>query len=317
MSEEQRLGQLRARLISLRRQRNRIVHRSSDLERRAAADLQQSRRELDHARAELGSAQASAVSLRSRLDAFERDLAVNRVGTPDRGAKWQSEWKVTDTAWRKAQEARGAFEAKVANAEQRLHRALGEQEAASAENARALAEVEHEIEQLMRDVGRLQAERPLPEAPDPRFREQLLQRLQNLDAERAWISEEISVREERIRRITVESNHIRSLLELHTPEWGRDALSSLVPDPGAERVGPAWRQAVVEILQRASEPMHYREIADQLTSVGSGLRGQDPAETLLAALGRDPDFERVGRGIYWLKSRPVPASWSAKRGAGD
>jgi hypothetical protein len=294
MSEEQRLGQLRARLISLRRQRNRIVHRSSDLERRAAADLQQSRRELDHARAELGSAQASAVSLRSRLDAFERD-----------------------TAWRKAQEARGALEAKVADAEQRLHRALGEQEAASAENARALAEVEHEIEQLMRDVGRLQAERPLPEAPDPRFREQLLQRLQNLDAERAWISEEISVREERIRRITVESNHIRSLLELHTPEWGRDALNSLVPDPGAERVGPAWRQAVVEILQRASEPMHYREIADQLTSVGSGLRGQDPAETLLAALGRDPDFERVGRGIYWLKSRPLPASWSAKGGAGD
>src|SRR5260370_13500671 len=141
MSEEQRLGQLRARLISLRRQRNRMVHRSSDLERRAAADLQQSRRVLDHARVELGSTQASAVSLRSRLDAFERDLALHRVGTADRDAKWQSEWKVTDTAWRKAQEARGVLEAKVADAEQRLHRAVGEQGAAWAANAQGLAEV--------------------------------------------------------------------------------------------------------------------------------------------------------------------------------
>jgi hypothetical protein len=312
MSEEQLLGQLRARLMSLRRQRNRIVHRASDLERRASADLQEARRELDRARAELAASQASAAGLRSELDAFERDLAVRRLGNADRDAEWQSKWKATDTRWRRVQEARGTLEAKVTDAEQRLHRALGEQEAASAESARALAEVEHEIEQLMRDVGRLQAERPLPEAPDPLFREQLLQRIQHLDSERTWISEEIAVREERLRRIAVESNHIRSLLDLHTPEWGRDALSSLAPDPGAERAGPAWRQAVVEILQRASEPMHYREIADQLTSVGRGLGGQDPAETLLAALGRDPDFERVGRGTYWLKGRPLPTSWNAK-----
>ncbi len=310
------LTQLRARLVSLREQRNRMIHRGSEMERRAAAEGQRARLELENAREKLLTSQADAVNARRELDAFERDKPRPGTTKNDRGPEWQAAWEDANARLRQAQAMRGAVEAVAADAEERLRRALGDQEAASADHARALTEIEHELDGLMREISRLQAEQPLPEAPDPRLRDKLLDRLQHLEAERVWIAEEISLRQERLHRISVEANHIRSLLEIHTPDWGRDALSALAPEASLDRSGPAWRQTVVEILERTSEPMHYREIADQLGGLGKGLGGQDPAETLLAALGRDPEFERVGRGVYWLKSRPLPAAWRGKRSGG-
>ena len=297
--------------MSLRNQRTRMAHRASELERRAEADVQERRRELEQARAELAHARASTASLGAELDAFERDLAGRRLVADGQVPEWQSAWERTDARLRAAQDRRGELEARAAALEDRLRQALRDQEAAAAEQSRAVAEIDHEIDHLMREIGRLQAERPLPEAPDPQFRDRLLDRLQHLEAERAWVGEEIAVREERLRRITTEAGHIRSLLELHTPDWGRDALASIAAEPESERSGPPWRQAVVEILERASEPLRYRDIADQLNSVGKALGGQDPAETLLAALTRDPGFERVGRGTYWLAGRPLPPGWPA------
>jgi len=316
MSEDERLAQYRARLISLRSQRSRMAHRASDLARRAEAEVRERRRDLEQARAELAQAQASAAGLSAELDAFERDLAGRRLVADGQGPEWQSAWEQAHARLRQAQDLRGELEARAASLEDRLQQALHDQEKAAAEQSRAVAEIDHEIDQLMRDISRLQAERPLPEAPDPQFRERLLDRLQHLEAERAWVSEEISVREERLRRITTEAGHIRSLLEIHTPDWGREALASIAAEPEAERSGPPWRQAVVEILERASEPMRYRDIAEQLSTVGKGLGGQDPAETLLAALTRDPGFERVGRGTYWLAGRPLPAGWRANGSRG-
>jgi DNA repair exonuclease SbcCD ATPase subunit len=311
MSEEERLAQHRARLVSLRSQRTRMAHRGSELERRAEAEVQGRRRELEQARAELAHARESTASLRADLDAFERDLAGRRLVADARGPEWQSAWEQADAGLREAQERRGDLEARTGALEDRLRQALRDQEAAAAERSRAVAEIDHEIDHLMREIGRLQAERPLPEAPDPQFRDRLLDRLRYLEAERTWVGEEIAVREERLRRITMEAGHIRSLLELHTPDWGREALASIAAEPESERSRPPWRQAVVEILERASEPMRYRDIADQLQNVGKALGGQDPAETLLAALTRDAGFERVGRGTYWLAGRPLPAGWRA------
>jgi hypothetical protein len=104
-----------------------------------------------------------------------------------------------------------------------------------------------------------------------------------------------------VRRISQEAAQIRALLDIHTPDWGREALASLAPGAPQDRT-PAWKQGVLEILQRATGPLHYREIAEMLAATGRALGGQDPAETLLAALGRDDDFVRVGRGTYWLRS---------------
>jgi|HubBroStandDraft_6_1064221.scaffolds.fasta_scaffold233482_1 hypothetical protein len=86
-------------------------------------------------------------------------------------------------------------------------------------------------------------------------------------------------------------------------------------DSAAERAAPPWRAAVVDTLTQAGEPMHYRDIAIALTKLGQGLGGQDPGETLLAALSRDGDFRRVGRGIYWLRGQPVPSQWRSRAAA--
>ena len=150
----------------------------------------------------------------------------------------------------------------------------------------------------MEEIRSLQARAPGPTEPDPAFRGVLLNRLQHLEAERSWLIEEISVREEQLNRIGVEATHLRSLLELHTPEWGKDAMEALAPTVAPDRPAPAWRQAVLDVMTQAEMPVHYRDISAAIARVGQGMGRQDPAETLLAALSRDPEFERVGRGIY-------------------
>lgn len=291
------LEQLRARLVSLREQRNRMVHRTSDLDRRASVEVQAARERVDSLRSELVAVTERAGALRFQVQEFER-------GQPPAGdeASWQAAWRDAAATVAQVEEQRTRLATETAMAEDRLQQALVEQEAISTDHLRNLAQLEHEIAELTNEVGRLQAERPPIDAPDPRFRDVLLGRLTHLDAERKWISEEIAVREERLRRISSETAQIRSLLEMHTPDWGREAMESLAPPSAAERM-PAWKLGVMEILGTASQPLHYRQIAEMLSATGRSLGGQDPAETLLAALGRDPDFVRVGRGTYWLKGR--------------
>src|SRR5260221_9027067 len=281
----QQLDAIRARLISLRDQRNRMVHRASEFERTAAVRVQGARAALDQARSHLAAVESEVAALRPELEALER-------GQPPVAdeAGWRSAWQAASARLEELESVRSELQASAMEAEEVLQHALAEQEAASADQARELARLEHEIADLTREVGRLQAEQPPVEAPDPQFREVLLERLGNLESERSWISEEVAVREERLRRIGAEVAQIRSLLEIHTPDWGRSALESLLPEAASDRTPPAWKQAVLEILGTASQPLHYREIADLLAATGRGMRGRDPAETLLAALTRIADL---------------------------
>jgi hypothetical protein len=291
------LEQLRARLMSLRDQRNRMVHRASDLDRRANELVRDERRRLDQARSNLAQVQSDVARLKVDVESFERGHA------PEEAARLQTAWRAASDQLMEAERRRSELEATVQSAERTLQRALANEERASTEKAVALARLEQEIAELTVEIGRLQAERPPVEAPDPRFREVLLGRLQHLEGERNWIGEEIAQREERLRRIGVEVSQIRSLLDMHTPEWGRDALDTLASD-AADRI-PSWKQGVMEILSATEAPLHYREIAEMLAATGRSLGGQDPAETLLAALSRDQDIVRVGRGTYWLRSRQL------------
>lgn len=284
--------------MSLRDQRNRMVHRASDLDRRANELVTSERRGLEQARARLAQAQSEVARLRVDVETFERGHA------PENAARLQAAWRAATAQLTEAERRRSELEVTVQSAERALQRALANEERAATDKAVALARLEQEIAELTVEVGRLQAERPPVEAPDPRFREVLLGRLQHLEAERTWIGEEIAQREERLRRIGVEVSQIRSLLDMHTPDWGREALEMLTPDASTDRV-PSWKQGVMEILNAAEAPLHYREIAEMLAATGRSLGGQDPAETLLAALSRDQDIVRVGRGTYWLRSRQL------------
>jgi predicted GIY-YIG superfamily endonuclease len=72
----------------------------------------------------------------------------------------------------------------------------------------------------------------------------------------------------------------------------------------------AWKQAIIEVLVDAGEPMTRTEIADAIVSRGLRVRvGATPAHTVAAQVstsigqeGVDSPFIRVGRGEYALKS---------------
>ena len=310
MAEEGTLAQLRARLISLRAQRQRMAHRVADVERRAALAVDEVRREREAARAALAAMHAEVSERRAQVGGFER-AAVPAGDDHD----WHRNWRLATEGLRQAEQQQAALEARAADADVAQARTIQDLEAAATDQMRSMSALDREIDNLMRSIAEVEAERPLPEAPDPHFREALLDRLQHLEEERAWAQEELAMREERLRRVNTEAAHIRSLLEMHTYEWGKDALRIEMMDSAVERAAPAWRSAVVDTLTQAGEPMHYRDIAIALAKLGQGLGGQDPAETLLAALSRDGDFQRVGRGVYWLKSQPVPRQWRSRTAA--
>ena len=70
-----------------------------------------------------------------------------------------------------------------------------------------------------------------------------------------------------------------------------------------------WQKAVQKVLQEAGGPMHYKEIAEQIVTLG--LRksvGATPAATVSAnlttsinKLGRRSPYEKVGKGEYCLR----------------
>ncbi|WP_296131875.1 winged helix-turn-helix domain-containing protein [uncultured Corynebacterium sp.] len=68
---------------------------------------------------------------------------------------------------------------------------------------------------------------------------------------------------------------------------------------------PSWKSVIISVLEAASEPLHYSEIAQ--TVVDEGLRqkvGAKPANTVAAQLGYLTDqVTRVDRGTYFLTSR--------------
>ena len=55
------------------------------------------------------------------------------------------------------------------------------------------------------------------------------------------------------------------------------------------------------LLAERGKPLHYRELAAQLTRKGAYLSGKDPAATLLSQMSRDARFKRgPERGTYGL-----------------
>ena len=101
------------------------------------------------------------------------------------------------------------------------------------------------------------------------------------------------------------------------PPAVQNAGSNMAVAPASEPVtavelGPPtleWRSLARECLD-ARGPLHYREIYRHLRSRSVVFGGAHPPGTFLATFNRDSGFVRVGRGVYWLADRPLPASES-------
>ena|SRR5579863_7164245 len=85
-----------------------------------------------------------------------------------------------------------------------------------------------------------------------------------------------------------------------------------------------WKDAIVQVLEKAGGPLHYTEIAQQIAE--SRLRtdlGATPASTvssqITTSIQKDPEspFIRVGRGLYALRNLPGGADIRATEVVGS
>ncbi len=89
--------------------------------------------------------------------------------------------------------------------------------------------------------------------------------------------------------------------------------------------GEPAKQVAIDILRKAREPLHAKEIAKRVLASGrcAGLKGKTPEATISAmlAVGSKPGgpFSRVGKGTYTLAgssaklARAKPAATGEKR----
>lgn len=78
----------------------------------------------------------------------------------------------------------------------------------------------------------------------------------------------------------------------------RTALSKRTPQ---SRRGPNVRDLAHDVLKKTRKALPIRELARRVTRARGGRAGQQFAQNLSVALGRDRRFKRVERGVYGLR----------------
>src|SRR5260370_16231309 len=92
MTQPDRLQQLRARLISVREQRNRMVHRTTELERGASQDVDAARQAVDENRKALVLVQGEVAHMQATIRQLEQaDGDRNRSWA--HSDDWRLEWE--------------------------------------------------------------------------------------------------------------------------------------------------------------------------------------------------------------------------------
>lgn len=71
-----------------------------------------------------------------------------------------------------------------------------------------------------------------------------------------------------------------------------------------------WAEAVRKVLEEATEPMHYTDIAQEIVDRKLRYRfGATPAHTVASVLSTQmPDAITTSRGVYWLNGKEAQAS---------
>lgn len=176
----------------------------------------------------------------------------------------------------------------------------------------------------------------------------LKERLAEVEQSREDVSAELARLESVAAALSDESLHLRALIERHEahatavaadapgprvdthrqspPEPSSNQMPEMAAtaaSPAAEGAGTKWLVIAEEVLGRASEPLHYRELYKRMKSMGApSFGGQNPVATFLAAVSRESarsgsPLVRVGRGQYALGSTSgSPTAAKRERGKG-
>ena len=134
-------------------------------------------------------------------------------------------------------------------------------------------------------------------------RDKLQQEIEQLRTEIEAMTRQRQFKEERL-------GHLQALLASEPPansqpvQSGRRTSSPSTPTP-------QLMDMVVDVLrERAGEPMHYRDLADELIKRGAIIRGQDPAGALVSRMTQDDNrrdeadkrfIRPTSKGFYALR----------------
>jgi hypothetical protein len=97
--------------------------------------------------------------------------------------------------------------------------------------------------------------------------------------------------------------HIEALLKIEGHEIESGPATTLADSLDASPTDTSINDAAFALLQESHEPIHYKELAEQLRSRNVNIPGKNPSATLLSRISRDKRFKRgKGRGLYALST---------------
>ena len=145
-----------------------------------------------------------------------------------------------------------------------------------------------------------------------------IETLETIDAEITQLQAELSRRIEdaRIRRQPIDEalNHLEALLQIEGWSEGEEGKVHYAQVPGGNGKIPI--ETAYDLLSTVGKPLHYRELAQEISKSGVYLAGKDPAATLLSKMSRDARFRRAPeRGNYGLASWRMRKNPTGKRKA--
>lgn len=142
--------------------------------------------------------------------------------------------------------------------------------------------------------------------------------LEKIDAEITQLQAELSRRidDARLRRQPIDEalSHLDALLQIEgwsECEEGKVHNAQVLGGNGKIPI-----EAAYDLLSTLSKPLHYRDLAQELSNSGVYIAGKDPAATLLSKMSRDARFRRAPeRGEYGLASWRMRKNSTGKRKA--
>lgn len=95
---------------------------------------------------------------------------------------------------------------------------------------------------------------------------------------------------------------VQRLLSVTEGQLTSETVPPVSRDESVAAAGGTIADAVASILEAAGKPLHIREIRERFLASGRVIPGQGTESNLLAYIGRDGRFVRVGRGTYTISS---------------
>jgi hypothetical protein len=131
-------------------------------------------------------------------------------------------------------------------------------------------------------------------------RNELVQELEGLRRELTELSTRLAIREGQLKNL----DELLALEDGPTKEAGDHPVPVATPNSPAAPNGTSgapFLAFAADVLNSKGSPIHYKAMAEILSTKGVYVPGRDPAANLLSHMSRDSRFRRFARGTYGLQ----------------